>query len=140
MHHLRSISAVVNFRLAALLWFAICLLPLVAAGLLFRSMVTSSSSVAMTGSGFMILCLVLVIPQQIAGSRTGCPLCWVPVLASKGCAKHRNARKFLGSHRLRVSLAILFKNRFRCPYCNESTAMALPDTLHRISNCWTKPR
>ena len=46
-----------------------------------------------------------------------------PVLAKKDCTKHRHARTFLGSHRLRVALAILFRNSFRCPYCNESTIL-----------------
>ena len=28
-------------------------------------------------------------------------------------------------------MAILLKNRFRCPYCNESTSMELRNTLYR---------
>ena len=53
------------------------------------------------------------------------PLVLTPVLASKDCAKHRRARTFLGSHRLRVALSILFKNTFRCPYCWEKSAMTV---------------
>ena len=35
-----------------------------------------------------------------------------------------------GSHRLRVALAILCKNQFRCPYCNESTRMEVRHVKH----------
>ncbi len=39
----------------------------------------------------------------------------------KACAKHRFARKFLGIYRLRVAATVLLRNRYRCPYCGEST-------------------
>ena len=71
---------------------------------------------------------ILVIPLWIQGYHTNCPLCCTPVLAPKGCTKHRDAKKLMGSHRLRVALAILFPNRFRCPYCNESTALEFHQT------------
>lgn len=126
MHHLHTRSAVVHFRLAALLLLVIGLLVPVAIGVLLQSLLANSPRSALIGSGLVTLSLVLVIPQWVAGSRTGCPLCWTPVLAPKYCTKHRKARKFMGSHRLRVALAILLKNQFRCPFCNESTALAPP--------------
>ena len=138
MHHLRSTSAVVNFRLAALMLCVICLLAPVAVGLLVQSMMTDSPRSAMAGLGLAVLSLGLILPQWLAGSRTKCPLCWTPVLAPKGCVKHRRARTFMKSHRLRVALAILFKNQFRCPYCNESTALELRTTLHRAPNRWAR--
>jgi hypothetical protein len=45
------------------------------------------------------------------------------------CAKHRKARRLLGSYPLRVAIAILFTAQFRRPYCNEPTAM---DVRERI--------
>lgn len=84
----------------------------------------------MIGVGLVIFSMALVIAQWIAASRTGCPLCRTPVLAPKACMKHRRARTVFGSHRMRVAFAILFKNRFRCPYCNESTVMEARETLH----------
>lgn len=124
MHHLHTRSAVVCFRCTAFLLIVIWLLVPVAVGLLLQSMLTDSPRSALIGSGLMIMALVMVIPQWVMGGHTGCPLCWTPVLAPKSCTKHRKARKFMGSHRLRVALAILFKNQFRCPFCNESTALA----------------
>ena len=138
MHHLRSFSTVARFRLAALLWVVIFLFVPVAVGLLLESLWTSDFELTLAGSGLALLSLGLVIPQWAAGSGTGCPLCWTPVLAPKSCVKHRRARSFMGSHRLRVALAILFKNQFCCPYCNESTTLDLRDTLHSSMNRWSE--
>ena len=44
----------------------------------------------------------------------------------------------MGSHRLRVALAILFKNQFRCPYCNESTALELRHSPRHVANHWSQ--
>ena len=72
----------------------------------------------------MLLALPLVaLTQWITSTRARCPLCMTPVLADKSCAKHGNARSMLGSYRLRVAVAILFRNQFRCPYCGEPTVM-----------------
>ena len=137
MHHLRSRSAVVSFRLAALLLLGVGLLASGAVGMLLQSMFTDSPHSAVIGSGFITLSLVLAIPQWVMGARTGCPLCWAPVLGQKSCSKHRMARTFMGSHRLRVALAILLKNQFRCPFCNESTALT-QQPPHRSADHWAQ--
>ncbi len=67
--------------------------------------------------------LVLIVIQWITATRTRCPLCMTPVLAKKGCSKHRHSRKLFGSYRLRVATSVLTKGRFTCPYCNEPSAM-----------------
>jgi len=125
MHHLRSATAVRHFRIAALLLFVICLLAIVAVSLLVQSMLVDNFRLAMAGSSVVVFSFVLVLPLWTQVGYTNCPLCWTPVLASMNCVKHRKARKLMGSYRLRVALAILFRNRFRCPYCNESTALEL---------------
>ena len=138
MHHLRSASAVLQFRLAALLLFLICLLAPVAGCLLVESFLTNNFKLTLTASGVAMLSLGLIIPQMAVGASTGCPLCWTPVLVPKGCATHRHARKFMGSHCLRVAIAVLFRKRFRCPYCNESTALDHPGTHSRAANHWAR--
>jgi hypothetical protein len=67
--------------------------------------------------------LACVIFNFMLSGRARCPLCMVPPLQNRRCAKHRNALKLFGSHSLRVALSILFKDKFRCPYCGEPTAM-----------------
>jgi hypothetical protein len=56
-----------------------------------------------------------------------CPLCRSGIMTSKHCAKHRDAGKLLGSYRLRVAATVLLLNRFRCPYCGESTRCRIKD-------------
>ncbi len=131
MHHPHTLSAVRHYRLAALMLLSNRLLAPAAAGLLLFSLMTANHQWTMIGSGLVFLSMVFVPAQWIAASRTGCPLCLTPVLAPKTCMKHRRARSFLGSHRLRVAFTILFRNRFRCPYCNESTGLELRETIHR---------
>lgn len=123
MHRLQSRSVLVRFRLSA--WFFILSLILIPAGIgylgwsifvhlhqhiLFASLVI--------GAG--IACLII---QWISASRARCPLCLTPSMAKKNCSKNRNAKKLLGSYRLKVASSIIFQNHFRCPYCNEPTAL-----------------
>ena len=107
------------------------LLATIACVLLFISWIRYDRPLMILGAGVALLSMILVLTQWISASRTGCPLCMTPVLAPKTCMKHRRARAFLGSHRLRVAMAILFKSRFRCPYCNETTSLAVRETLRR---------
>ncbi len=129
MHHLRSVVAVMRFRLAASLLVSDCLLAAVSAVLLIHSLMTQDRQQTMIAAVLGIVSMVLVLAQWSAASRAGCPLCMTPVLAPRACMRHRRAKTFLGSHRLWVALAILFKNQFRCPYCNESTSLQLKERL-----------
>jgi len=134
MHHTYTRSSVFIFRFASLLLFANWLIAPAAVGLLGRSLLTYNHPMTMVGSGLGIFCMILVVAQWIAGSATACPLCRTAVLAPKDCSKHRRAKTFLGSHRLRVAMEIIFRNRFRCPYCNEMTTMEHRVTIHRPQN------
>jgi len=138
MHHLRSSTDVRRFRFAAFLLFVICLLAPVAGCLLAQSLWLGDFNLTMAGSGIAFLCCVLIVPLWAQGYHTNCPLCWTPVLAPRSCAKHRDARKIMGSHRLRVALAILFRNQFRCPYCNESTALEVHPTSRHVTDHWSQ--
>jgi hypothetical protein len=100
-----------------------------AAGLLVYSLLISSRQGVMFGGGLMATSLIGVILQWMVASRANCPLCMTAVLAPRACTKNRRARSFCGSCRLRVALAILFKNRFRCQYCNEPTAMQVREKI-----------
>lgn len=129
MHHPRSISAARRLRFASLLLLANRLLIPVTFGLLLVSILTTNQRLMTYGAILVVMGLVMIIAQWITASHAGCPLCRTPVLAHMGCVKHRKARRVLGSYQLRVALAIMFTDRFRCPYCNESTAMEVRETL-----------
>ena len=123
MHRLRSKSAILRLRIASLLICAKCLLVPLSASLLIYSIMVHDDGLTLISLGIILLTALVVILQWLIAARTNCPLCMTAVLAQKGCTKHRNARTFLGSHRLRVALAILFTNSFRCPYCHEPSVL-----------------
>ena len=123
MHRLGSQSSVFRFRLAALLLCSRCILAPGSVFLLVYSMYIGDQKLALIGVGLGVLTLLVVLVQWLISARARCPLCLTPVLANKQCAKHRNAKKFLGSHRLRVAMGVLFKGSFLCPYCHEPTSV-----------------
>lgn len=123
MHRLHSKSAIRRFRLAALLVCAKCLMAPVSLGWLAYSIVVHDRTQTLLALGALAATLVVKTLQWIVAARTHCPLCMTPVMGHKKCVKHRNAKTAFGSYRLRVALAILFRNSFRCPYCHEPTAM-----------------
>jgi hypothetical protein len=120
MHRLPSNSAAHRIRLAALLVGGKCLVAPAAAGILAYSIAIEDRKLAIMGIYLLVLTGLMIPLQWFIAVRANCPLCMTPVLGNKECVKHRSARTFLGSHRLRVALAVLFLNRFRCPYCGES--------------------
>lgn len=127
MHRLRSKIYITRFRVTALLFCVRSLLIPLAVAVLISSILFKDKELAMLAIGLGCLAILVTIIQWIMAQRVRCPLCLTPVLAVKGCSKHRNARTFLGSYRLRVALAILFGHYFHCPYCHEPTAMEVRD-------------
>jgi hypothetical protein len=131
MHHPPSISAARRLRIASLLLLGNRLLIPVSAGLLLVSLLNNDHLLMICGLVAGMISVLLIVAQWMAASHAGCPLCRTPVLAPMRCMKHRKARSLLGSYQLRVALAIMFTERFRCPYCNESTAMDVRENLRR---------
>jgi hypothetical protein len=130
MHHPRSTSKVLRFRLAAILLLGTYLLAFPIFGLLARATLTNNFELTLVGLALVIPALVLLVVQWIVAAHTGCPLCRTPILAPRSCNKNRRAKTILGSYRLKVALAVMFKNRFRCPYCNEHTSLELKETVY----------
>jgi hypothetical protein len=127
MHRLPSRSAIRRLRFSALLLLAKCALAPIAAGSLAYAMVINDNWLILMSLGGILLTVLIAVLQCMMAARTHCPLCMTPVLASKRCAKHRNARTLFGSYRLRVALAALLTKSFRCPFCNEPTALKVRD-------------
>ena len=132
MHHLRTLSAVRRFRVAAFLFFGNYLFAPVAAGLLVYSLLIDNRQGVMFGGGLMATSLIGVILQWMVASRANCPLCMTAVLAPRACMKNRRARSLFGSYRLRVAVSILFKNRFHCQYCNEPSVMQVRERINGV--------
>lgn len=123
MHRLPSHSALIRFRLAAYLMVIGTIVLLSGIGLLGYSIFISHRAHTILGSLLIGAGVFLMIIQWITAARARCPLCLTPALAKKSCSKNRNAKRLLGSYRLRVASSIIFRNQFRCPYCNEPTAL-----------------
>jgi len=123
MHRFPSKSTIHRFRLVAFLLCFRCLTVPVIVGLLIYSFIHEAHDLTVIALGLGSVCVLMSLMQWLLAGRTRCPLCMTSVLASNGCAKHRNARTLLGSYRLRVALGILFRGTFHCPYCHEPSIM-----------------
>ena len=123
MHRFHSKSVIFRFRFAAFFLCLKYLFPPLALALLILSVVRDEKKLAGWAILVGALTLVDMAIQYILAQRALCPLCMTPVLASKACAKHRNARTLLGSHRLRVAVGLLTRGKFTCPYCSEASEM-----------------
>ena len=123
VHSLRSQASVIRLRLAALTMVFKVLLLLVSLGVIAYAYAMDERDLAVYGVFGLLGGLVLVLVSWALASRANCPLCQMPVMVNKRCAKHSKARTAFGSHRVRVALAILFTNSFHCPYCMEATAV-----------------
>lgn len=130
MHRLASQQAVNRFRLAAfLVLFKCALIPL--------AVVYLSVTILFGYPQVLVaLCIAgLILPvsvcKWILTRRTRCPLCMVPPMARNGCSRHRQARTLLGSYPLRVAGYIVLRGYFRCPYCNEPTAIEVRQRQRR---------
>jgi hypothetical protein len=121
MHQFRSNNPIIWIRISAISFFLWHASALALVGLSSYALWHASHKMmlmVLCGIGVFILTWLLHV---MASSFCKCPLCRSAPMSSKRCVRHRNARRFLGSYRMRVALAVLFTNQFRCPYCGEPT-------------------
>ncbi len=123
MHRLPSQSAVTRFRLAAYLYILFILLVIGGFSYLGWALVENHQQHVIFAAGVIGAAMAVFIFHWITASRVRCPLCLVPSMARKNCSKNRNAKRLLGSYRLKVASSIILHNHFRCPYCNEPTVL-----------------
>jgi hypothetical protein len=131
MHRLHAKQMITRFRISSLLFLLMLLVPVVALPLLAMGWFWHDPVQIYSGVAVLVSMPVVSVTQWIVSSRARCPLCMTTVLADKSCSKHREARRLLGSFRLRVALSILFRNHFHCPYCGEPTAMQVRERRTR---------
>ena len=127
MHRFHSKSIIRRIRFAAFLLCLKYILPAASVSLLVWSILVNDRQMTMSAITVGGVAIFIVVTQCILATRALCPLCMTPVLASKTCSKHRNAKSLLGSHRLRVAVSILCKGSFTCPYCHESSVLEVRD-------------
>lgn len=123
MHLYRSKRPIVWLRLCALAYplFIFCII----AQLLF--VIYASLHITPVMMKYVLLGMSVTVFWGVlylcCSSNCRCPLCRSGPLTSHKCVKHRQADRLFGSYRLRVAAGVLFLNRYRCPYCGESTAL-----------------
>lgn len=123
MHHLHSLQSVTRFKLASWVLLLMWLVIPATFGVLIYSLLARDKQLASLTLWMIAGSLLLGILQWLLSSRPHCPICLAHPIAHHACSKHRNARQFFGSYRLRVACTIIFMNYFRCPYCGEATAV-----------------
>jgi len=125
MHRLPNQYSVTRFRLAALLLLVKWLLVMAAAAVLCNSLCVGNCDLTLLAVGLLGLAVATTLVQWLVAGRVRCPLCIGHPLSHRACATHRETRRLFGSYRLRVAMAVIFKGRFRCPYCAEFTVIAV---------------
>lgn len=123
MHRLSSYYALRRFRIVSLLILLMFLtLPVVVAflcyGVFSKDVELMRIAAMILGFGF-----ILKVITYIMAGRLRCPLCLGVPFRKLGCTKHKSAETLLGSYQAEVAASVLFKDKFRCPYCGERTAM-----------------
>jgi DNA-directed RNA polymerase subunit RPC12/RpoP len=123
MHRLPTKSTLWRYRLASCLLFFLIIGLITAVGILGYGLINNNIPI-ITISGYIFGGLVLLLFFNfMLTSKLRCPLCMVSPLQNRGCSKHRNVQRILGSHRIKVAKSILAEGHFSCPYCGEKTAM-----------------
>jgi hypothetical protein len=87
------------------------------------SFVNYEATLATVGIILFISSGIVAVLQLVVASRARCPLCLTQPVAMRKCAVNRSAKTLLASHRLHVAVSIILRNRFRCPYCGETTVI-----------------
>jgi hypothetical protein len=124
VHRLASRRDVLRFRAASLFFFLAGASAIAALTMLARiALEPQNPQAPVLALGLLGLTVVLWITQAVLSAQARCPLCQVPPLARKGCSKNRNAQRMFGSFRVRVATSVLTRGHFKCPYCNEPSAV-----------------
>lgn len=123
MHSLPNQETVTRFRCVAFLLLLNRLLIPAAIGLLLYSLINNTRDLMHLALALLSSSVIITLIQMIGASRARCPLCIGLPLRHSACVKHRSARHVLGSYRLSVALAVIFRGDFRCPYCGEVTSI-----------------
>ena len=124
MHHIQKKFRARSYRRASYLFIAASLSLLTTVGFVAYAFFYSSQD------NFMIISILIGataffwVLSMIASGNCRCQLCQTSNMRSLKCSRHKNAKRLLGSYRLRVSTSIFFTNSFRCPYCGEAFSLS----------------
>jgi hypothetical protein len=133
MHSLPNQSSIRRFRFAAVLLLLRWLLFYSSLGMLAYSIAIERRDLACVAMGLFGIALFIWVSHWVISRRARCPLCFVPSFSHQLYARSNKAKHFLGSYSLFVAICVIFKGRFRCPYCGEPTALEVRQRNARFS-------
>ncbi len=127
MHRLSSYLILRRFRIVSFFLLLMFLTIPVSIGVLGYGVFSKNIDLMrLAGMIFGLgICLKMLI--YIMSARVKCPLCLGATFRNLGCTRHKSAVKLLGSYQADVAVSVLFKGKFRCPYCGERTMMQVRD-------------
>ena len=120
MHHLRHRGMARALKLGSLSYGIAFTAALSFLGTLAYTLLQKDERAVPLLAIFAGVAIVFGISSMFFGSRARCQLCQTTLVLPHKCTKHQNARKLLGSYRLRMTASIIFSDRFKCPYCGEN--------------------
>lgn len=114
----RVLNRRVLFLLSVILIFRSALMVIGLAAAAYGAYQKDIAPLYIAGGCFALLLFLQVI-HSIESTKVVCPNCRSQILQVNKCSKHKESKKMLGSHSLRVAVQVLFTNRFCCQYCNQ---------------------
>lgn len=127
MHSYRSKRPIFWLRICAITLPVVIIAWMAQIVFLIYAIVNSSPEIMRQVLYGLAVCVAISLLHLLSAHHGKCPLCRSGPMTSQRCARHRMAGKTLGSYRLSVMFSVLFMNRFRCPYCGESTRLKVKE-------------
>lgn len=120
MHRQHSSHTLRSLHLGAIHFVLNALLIVAAISLLTAGIIIGDNNWLWIGTSVLAVWIISAFVFFLCSLSWHCPLCMGKVWVRTGCRRHRNLRPALGiSYRLGIALCVLFKSRYRCPYCGE---------------------
>lgn len=123
MHLYRSKRPIIWLRLCAISYPLFVLSMIAQIVVVVYGSLNSSKEMMMWVIYGMAFTVFMGLFYLFCSCNSKCPLCRIGPMSSQQCVKHGQAGRLFGSYRLQVILGVILLNRFRCPYCGESTLL-----------------
>jgi len=120
MHHQRSAYSLRQLRRGAYHFLLNVVLGITGICAVGYSVYHNNEAWLYMSLGLLAFWLFSLLTFFIKGSNLRCSLCMSPLWLSRKCQRPKNVKPAFGiSYRLGLALGVVFKGRYRCPYCGE---------------------
>lgn len=122
MHRFRDKSQRNSHYLSSLTLLMLCVLMACTFGVLIYLLVEKDQSLGVHVLNCFLGLIVLTFIQRATSGKVRCPQCPMRPMVPSSCQKSSKTSRIFGSYRLKVAFDTVLMNKFRCPYCGESTS------------------